>query len=105
MVRKAWRFLAPAKTKLQREQKWELQRPPAGPINTYKCLSKQSFNDGYSTKIAILPKRLSGGRGRGSSVSSSASDPSQEENEYSMHGNSPDLFIIIKIKIKEWGTS
>lgn len=61
MVRKAWRFLAPAKTKLQREQKWELQRPPAGPINTYKCLSKQSFNDGYSTKIAILPKRLSGG--------------------------------------------
>lgn len=33
-------------------------------------------------------------------MSSSASDPSQEENEYSMHGNSPDLLIIIKIKKK-----
>lgn len=39
--------MAQAKTKLQREQKlWELQRPPAGPINTYKCLSKQSLHDG-----------------------------------------------------------
>lgn len=48
------RFLAQAKTKLQREQRlWELQRPPAGPINTYKCLSKQSFNDGYFTKWVL----------------------------------------------------
>lgn len=43
--------LASAKTKLQREEKqWELQRPPAGPINTYKCLSKQPFNDTYFSK-------------------------------------------------------
>lgn len=52
--RDSWRFLAQAKTKLQREQKlWELQRPPAGPINTYKCLSKQSFNDGDFTKWVL----------------------------------------------------
>lgn len=58
--------MAPAKTNLQREQKlWELQRPPAGPIHTYKCLSKQSFNDGsfsewvlsLTSKIVIPPKR------------------------------------------------
>lgn len=64
--------MAPAKTKLQREQKlWELQRPPAGPINTYKCLSKQSFNDGYFTKGVLsltskiaVPLRKAGLGGR-----------------------------------------
>ena len=51
---------------------WELQRPPAGPINTYKCLSKQSFHDGYFTKwvlrltsrTAIPPKGIWVGVGR-----------------------------------------
>lgn len=59
-VRGSPRFLAPAKTKLQREQKlWELQRPPAGPINTYKCLSRQPFNDGYFTKwVHSLPSKI-----------------------------------------------
>lgn len=47
--------MAPAKTKLQREQKlWELQRPPVGPINTYQCLPKQSFNAGYSAEMGAL---------------------------------------------------
>lgn len=53
-VRDKQRFLAPSKTKFQREQKlWALQRPPAGPINTYKCLSKQSFNGGSFTKMVL----------------------------------------------------
>lgn len=48
----------------------ELQRPPAGPINTYKCLSKQLFNDGHflkwvlslTLKTAIAPMGLGWGR-------------------------------------------
>lgn len=48
--------MAPTKTELQRKQKlWELQRPHVGPINTYKCLSKQSFNGGYSTEMGAWP--------------------------------------------------
>ena len=51
---------------------WQLQRPPAGPINTYRCLSKQSFQDGYFTKwvlrlnsrTAIPPKGTWVGVGR-----------------------------------------
>lgn len=86
--------MAPAKTKLQREQKlWELQRPPAGPIHTYKCLSKQSFNDGafnewvfsLTSKITIPPKRdWVGAEARGSSELFSERDLSPEENKYSI---------------------
>lgn len=67
------RVLAPVKTKLQRDQSCgSFKDPPAGPINTYKCLSKQSFHDGYFTKwvlrltsrTAIPPKGIWVGVGR-----------------------------------------
>lgn len=48
-------WLEKNKTSKGREQ-WSFKGPLAGPINTYKCLSRQSFNDGYFTKWVFTLK-------------------------------------------------